>query len=195
MTDDRLESLRKRLSERQEAASRKLDDNINARLGRLHPQQSSLISDQTALQAASMLTDDQTGGDPVGALGFHGNDNAPATDAPPAPTGSWRCIVHSRWVNIDLTANISEDGSLTAQGTLIYEVTYKTFNVSGGGNWVALPPGQEAPNWLFQFRLIPSNHAIFSWFAAPTDSPNHLHNRFVNPETGSVVETRCERIG
>ncbi len=194
MSDDHLDYMRKQAAQRLAAATQRLDNRFGNR-SKASPADlqtpTSPILDRSALQSASLSPFEQS---QIGHSAF-GTDEAQAPERPPAPVGSWRCIVSSRWVSIDLVANIAEDESLSAQGTLIYAVTNKMFEVSGQGNWLALPPDETSPNWLFQFRLKPSNHAIFSWFAGPTDSPNHLYNRFVSPQTGSVVETHCERQG
>ena len=197
MSDDHFDSLRKRVTDRLESGSRRLNERLGRRVSNGQLGSGSVSSsppDQAVLQAASEIVREEATMDPDSFPSAYGTDDAAAIDRPEAPVGSWRCIVESNWVTIDLTANIAPDETLSAQGTLIYKVTHKTFQVAGQGSWTALPPDQTSPNWLFHFRLHPSNHAIFSWFAAPTDSPNHLRNRFVSPQTGSVVETHCERI-
>lgn len=198
MSDEEFNSLRKRVSDRLEAGSRRLNERLDRPVSKGVPQSEpspSTRPDQTAMQSASELTSEDAAPQPIGMPTSFGNDDAAEAGRPEAPSGGWRCIVESKWVTIDLTANIAAEGTLSGQGTLIYKVTNKVFNVSGGGEWTALPPDQASPNWLFHFSLRPSNHAMFSWFAAPTDSPNHLRNRFVSPQTGSVVTTHCERIG
>ena len=194
MSEDKYRSMKNQAAKRLAEATQRL----GGQLGRSsthateqqHPVKTGSL-DRIALQAASlspfMLSQRHAG--------ILGDEETTTPERPAAPVGSWRCIVSSKWVSIDLLANIAENESLTAQGTLIYPTTNKMFEVSGSGNWMALPPDDTSSNWLFQFRLQPSNHAIFSWFAGPTDSPNHLYNRFVSPNTGSVVETHCERQG
>ncbi|MCR9223338.1 MAG: hypothetical protein NXH70_04645 [Hyphomonas sp.] len=205
MTDDKTESLRQRVTRRREAASQKLKqalgkpETVPQPIAR--PAPSGVVIEQAGLQAASAGFQGEADHGPIGSPALHGDDPAATTEPadtpkrPAAPTGQWRCIVHSNVVSIDLTATIAEDGTLTGQGTLIYVGTSKIYEVSGKGDWTALPPDPSSPDWLFKFRLQPSNHAIFSWFAAPTSSPNHMTNRFVVPHKGGVVETNCERIG
>lgn len=150
--------------------------------------------DQARLQAAcEMLGDDTAPDQTVEPDNTTPTDNTATTDEPAAPVGTWRCIVESPYVSIDLTAEIAEDKTLNGQGTIIYSGTYKTYQVSGSGNWVALPPDASSDKWLFHFRMKPSNHAIFSWFANPTDDPNHMYNKFVPNDKGHAVITRCAR--
>lgn len=205
MTDDKTESLRQRVTRRREAASQKLKQALG--MPEVVPQpmprpaSTGVIIEQAGLQAVSAGFQGEADHGPIGSPSLYGDDTAVTTETsdtpkrPAAPTGSWRCIVHSNVVSIDLTASIAEDGTLTAQGTIIYVATNRIYEVSGKGDWTALPPDPSSPSWLFKFRLQPSNHAIFSWFAAPTSSPNHMTNRFVVPQNGGVVETNCERIG
>jgi len=198
MSNDKLESLKQRAAARLEAASQRLNQNLGGTLsngGLQAPPTFSTASDQASLQAASALFSEATETAPIGALAGLGTDGAATKEQPPAPTGKWRCVVDSNYVSIDLTADIAEAGSLSAQGSIVYKGTTKIYEVSGQGDWTALPPDPSSPNWIFKFRLQPSNHAIFSWFARPTSSPNHLTNRFVVPNNGGVVETNCERIG
>lgn len=197
MTEDRSESLRKRVTERREAASRKLQETLGKSTPLAQPAApsapSGAVMDQARLQAASALFDGEVETDPIGTPTIYGADPANTTERPAAPTGSWRCIVHSNIVSIDLAANVAENGTLSGQGTIIYVATNRIYNVSGQGDWSILPPDPSSPNWLFKFRLQPSNHPIFSWFASPTKSPRHLYSRFVVPNNGGVVETNCER--
>lgn len=205
MSDDKRESLRQRVTGRRQAAREKLNKTIGGVLntGPAASAPPPARFDQATLQAASAMIDVQTEAGALGGLPMFGEDTAPDTntptdnapDRPAAPTGSWRCIVHSRVVVIDLVANISEDETLSAQGTLLYPVTNKIYEVSGKGYWTVFPPDSSSPKWLFKFTLQPSTHAIFSWFANPTDSPNHMTNRFVLPEDRGVVETNCEKVG
>lgn len=199
MTDDKVESLKRRVAERREAASRKLKEklgggqvSIDRQTPRLPP-----FADlnQTSLQAASSILAAPKDSDHTGTHSLCGAEAEKPPERPAAPTGRWRCVVNSNVVSIDLIANISENGELSGQGTIVYVATNRIYEVSGKGDWTALPPDTEAKDWLFKFRLQPSNHAIFSWFAAPTDSPNHMQNRFVVPHGGGTVETNCERIG
>ena len=192
MTDDNIENLRKRVNERRQAASAKLRD----ALGKPSHSSSTVRNppkDQVSLQAASANIQQDMTKAAADIPTNYGDETTPSSDKPAAPTGQWRCVVNSPIVSIDLVANIAEDGSLSGQGTIIYVATNRMFQVSGKGDWTLLPPDQSSEDWLFKFRLHPSNHAIFSWFASPTDSPNHMTNRFVSPSTGGVVETRCER--
>nr|WP_070959215.1 hypothetical protein [Hyphomonas sp. Mor2] len=198
MTDDKFDSLRQRVEARRLAASRKLQQTLG-KSGSLAqssaPPTADTPVDQVRLQAASAPFQGDVETVPIGAPTPYGDEPAVAAKRPDAPTGRWRCIVHSSVVSIDLIANIAADGSLSGQGTIIYVATNRIYQVSGQGDWTALPPDPSSPNWLFKFRLQPSNHAIFSWFATPTSSPNHMTNRFVVPNNGGVVETNCERIG
>ncbi|MEL6826650.1 MAG: hypothetical protein AAFN91_10425 [Pseudomonadota bacterium] len=194
MTDDNFGNLRKRVNERRQAASAKLREALGKppstpRSG------ADTHADQASLQAASALYQQDMAAAVDENPFTYGHETVPSTDKPAAPAGQWRCIVNSPIVSIDLVANIAEDGSLSGQGTIIYVATNRVFQVSGKGDWILLPPDQSSDDWLFKFRLHPSNHAIFSWFASPTDSPNHMANRFVSPSTGGVVVTRCERKG
>lgn len=197
MTDDKIASLKKRLEATRADARSKLQTALGdgrARETTLDAdRRSHLRTDQLSLQAASAAFENEPHAVAFGAAERFGDETQSSPERPAAPIGSWRCIVNSPVVSIDLIANIAEGGTLSAQGTLIYTVTHRMFQVSGQGDWATLPPDETSSNWLFKFRLHPSNHAIFSWFAGPTSSPNHLHNRFTVPRTGGVVETRCER--
>lgn len=198
MTDDKIESLKRRVAERREAASRKLKETLGGRLPSQPSQAARTASpgmDQATMQAAGAMFGEPTETDPIGARTRYGTETAPTSARPAAPTGKWRCIVNSRIVSIDLIANVSENGSLSGQGTIVYVATNRIYQVSGQGDWTALPPDPTSPKWLFKFRLQPSNHPIFSWFAARTESANHLNSRFVVPNNGGVVETNCERVG
>lgn len=198
MTDDKVESLKKRVAERREAASRKLKENLGQQTSpeRRDPILPPLAGfDQASLQAASSILAAPNDIDHTGAQALYGAEAEKPPQRPASPTGRWRCVVNSNVVSIDLIANISENGELSGQGTIVYVATNRIYEVSGKGDWTALPPDTEAKDWLFKFRLQPSTHAIFSWFAAPTDSPNHMQNRFVVPHGGGTVETNCERIG
>jgi len=85
---------------------------------------------------------------------------------------------------------------LSGKGTIVYLATSRIIHVQGPGDWTALPPDASSPEWLFKFRMHPSSkHAIFSWYARPTESPNHMRRRFVMPDQSGIVETSCERIG
>ncbi|MEM6555415.1 MAG: hypothetical protein AAF642_06045 [Pseudomonadota bacterium] len=192
MTDDNIENLRKRVNDRREAASAKLREALG-KSPSTRQTESPPHADQASLQAASAMFQQSSAMAAVGNHPTYGDETTPSSDKPAAPTGQWRCSVNSPIVSIDLMANIAKDGSLSGQGTIIYVATNRMFQVSGKGDWTLLPPDQSSEDWLFKFRLHPSNHAIFSWFASPTDSPNHMSNRFVSPNTGGVVETRCER--
>lgn len=198
MTDDKVESLKKRVTERREAASRTLKANLGrqASLERRGPILPPLAGfNQASLQAASSILAAPTNFEDTGTQALYGAEADKPPERPAAPTGRWRCVVNSNVVSIDLIANISENGELSGQGTIVYVATNRIYEVSGKGDWTALPPDPEAKDWLFKFRLQPSTHAIFSWFAAPTDSPNHMQNRFIVPYGGGTVETNCERIG
>lgn len=204
MTEDKFDSLRQRVEARRLAASRKLQQTLGkpgsltqrgAPSATSAPPSAGAPVDQARHQAASAPFQGDVETDPIGAPTIYGADPAAETKRPDAPTGKWRCIVHSNVVSIDLMANIAPDGSLSGQGTIIYVATNRIFQVSGQGDWSLLPPDPSSPNWLFKFRLQPSNHPIFSWFASPTQSPTHLYNRFVVPNNGGVVETNCERQG
>ncbi|MEM6654119.1 MAG: hypothetical protein AAGA72_01760 [Pseudomonadota bacterium] len=194
MTDDNIGNLRKRVNERRQAASAKLKEALGKPSSapqagaHTHP-------DQASRQAASAMFQQDMAASADENPFTYGEETAPSTDKPAAPTGQWKCVVNSPIVSIDLVANIAEDGSLSGQGTIIYVSTNRMFQVSGKGDWILLPPDPSSEDWLFKFRLHPTNHAIFSWFASPTDSPNHMANRFVSPSTGGVVVTRCERKG
>ena len=202
MSDDKLESLKKRLAARQDAALQRLKQTHSERLSAMPSQNRPTppvgpdpSGMQASMQAKSAMFETYADTLPIGAPTRFAADANPATPRPAAPTGRWRCIVNSPVVSIDLVADIAGNGSLSGQGSIVYVNTSKIFEVSGHGDWTALPPDPGAPNWLFKFRLQPSNHAIFSWFAEPTQSPNHLRNRFVIPNNKGIVETNCERIG
>lgn len=198
MTDDKVESLKKRATERREAASRMLKENLGRQTShaRREPNLQPLADlDQASLQAASSILAAPNDIDHTDTQALYGAEAEKPPERPAAPTGRWRCVVNSNVVSIDLIANISENGELSGQGTIVYVATNRIYEVSGMGDWTALPPDTEAKDWLFKFRLQPSAHAIFSWFAAPTDSPNHMQNRFIVPHGGGTVETNCERIG
>jgi len=124
-----------------------------------------------------------------------GTAAAAAQGMPSPPVGVWGCVVNSAPVTIELQMEVAPNQSLFGRGTIVYNGTSAIYQVQGQGDWSALPPDQFVPHWNFKFRMFPSNHAIFSWFAGPTDSPNHLYNFFTNPQTGDQVETACQRIG
>ncbi|MEO9971362.1 MAG: hypothetical protein ABJG15_16320 [Hyphomonadaceae bacterium] len=202
MSDDKLESLKKRLAARQDAALQRLKQNHGSRLSAMPSQNrptppvgAEPPGIQAAMQTKCAMFETHADTLPIGAPLDLVAEATPATARPAAPTGKWRCVVNSPVVSIDLVANIAGNGSLAGQGTIVYVHTSRIFQVSGQGDWTALPPDPNATSWLFKFRLQPSNHAIFSWFAAPTQSPNHLQNRFVIPDNKGIVETNCERIG
>ena len=203
MSSDKFEDLRKRVSDRLSSASQRVNQNLSGRgPGQVPTSQPQVqppqpdFSGQAGLQAGSaMLFETMAAASQAAAPNYVGEDDNTKPERPPAPKGKWRCIVESPVVTIDLMADVSEDGSLSARGTLIYVVTNKIFEVDGKGTWVAMPPDKHSSKWLFNFMIEPSTHPIFRWFASPTDSPNHLKNRFVSRETGNVVETRCERVG
>lgn len=197
MSSDKFESLKKQMNDRMEAASKRLNKTLGGPTPRYRLQTGTPqapVSRQASLQAATAVFYDEMGSVYSGAPTAMGMNGALGADQPPTPIGTWRCIVNSDIVSIDVTATIAGDGTLNGQGYIVYVYTNKIYNVSGKGDWLALPPDQDSSNWLFKFRLHPSNHPIFSWFASPTDSPNHLYNRFVVPDRGSVVETNCERV-
>lgn len=198
MSDDRLEAMKKRMADRLKASSQGLSDKLSGRVAEPAPEAPAPrtnIASQAGLQAGNerVFAAAQLG-ERVWASRYGDGDVNPLTP-PPAPTGQWRCIVESPYVSIDLVANISEAHTLSAQGTLIYTGTLRVYEVSGPGDWLAIAPDKDSTKWLFSFMLKPSTHAVFRWFASPTDSPNHLQNRWVHPETGQVVETWCERTG
>jgi len=198
MNHEKIKSLKKRVAERREAASQKFKESVADRAslaGHKAPPKPLATLDRASLQAASAMFGAPTDTDPIGAQSVYGADTEKTVKRPAAPTGQWRCVVNSNVVSIDLIANISENGELSGQGTIVYVATNRIYQVSGKGDWMALPPDPNTTDWLFKFRLQPSNHPIFSWFASPTESPNHMQNRFVIPNGGGVVETNCERTG
>ncbi|MEM6305471.1 MAG: hypothetical protein AAF744_12180 [Pseudomonadota bacterium] len=113
------------------------------------------------------------------------------------PAGSWRCIVNSEVVTIDVQMVVAPNQQLQFQGSILYLHTGRAFNVWGPGRWLLSPPDQAYPAGLFRFQMQPSggNHAIFSMFAAPTGDPRFLGNQFFNPQTGTTTNTRCQRLG
>ncbi|MEQ9447308.1 MAG: hypothetical protein RLN70_00185 [Rhodospirillaceae bacterium] len=196
MSDDRLEAMRKRMADRLKASSQGLSNKLSGRVTGPSPTAQTTptaIVSQASLQAGNELFFAAAQLEARVGASRYGDGDATTLTPPPPPTGQWRCIVESPYVSIDLVANISEGHTLTAQGTLIYTGTLRVYEVSGPGDWLAMPPDKDSTKWLFSFMLKPSTHAVFRWFASPTDSPNHLHNRWVHPETGQVVETWCER--
>lgn len=195
MSDDKFEDLKRRVAARREAASQNMRETFSGQMptpAHQAPLTPLAGFDQISMQTASAIFNEPTETDPAG---MQAPEAVQSTPRPAAPTGQWRCIVNSNPVTIDLVARISENGSLSGRGTILYVATNKIYEVSGQGDWTVFPPDANSPKWLFKFRLQPSNHAIFSWFASPTASPNHLQNRFVVPNNGGVVETNCERIG
>lgn len=191
MSDDKFEALRKRVADKMDANTKRLNEKLKKRLPeqRLAATPQSISPTQADIQAASAKFTADIAPLPLG------TNTTPMAGRPAAPTGTWRCIVNSNIVSIDLTANINANGSLLGKGTIVYLGTSRIVNVQGQGDWVALPPDASSPEWLFKFRMHPSNHAIFSWYARPTESPNHLRHRFVMPDQSGTVETTCERIG
>ena len=203
MSKDRLEQLRKRMEDRLASVSQKLKQNPSRQSSSEMPAGQPLqhhhslnaAGTQASLQSGSaMMFDAASAALPATAMRADAqNDAVPGRPEP--LSGSWRCIVNSPVVSIDLVADTTPDGGLSARGSLIYVATYKVYEIDGKGSWTLMPPDEDSTKWLFDFRLIPSTHPIFHWFASPTDSPAHLHNRFYPRGTNSVVETSCERIG
>lgn len=113
---------------------------------------------------------------------------------PAPPVGVWNCVVNSPVVSIELQMQVNHSGGLAGRGTIVYNGTSAIYQVQGYGDWVALPPDGSTNNWLFKFRMHPQNHAIFSWFAAPTGSPGYLYNVYRTPQN-ETVETACQQIG
>ena len=118
-----------------------------------------------------------------------------AQSGPQAPVGLWDCVVNSNVVSITLRMQTMPNRTLVGQGKIIYVQTGYVYNVQGNGDWSALPPDPGSNQWLFKFRMFPQNHAIFTWFAGPTSDFNYLANTFHNPQTGSTVQTNCQRVG
>ena len=119
----------------------------------------------------------------------------PAFAQPAAPTGSWRCVANSPSGTIDLNLNVAPNGQLTGNGSVIYSGSYAAYNVQGSGDWLAMPPDSQSNEWLFKFRLHPSNHPIVVVYARPTNDPNFLNNTFYNPQTGMTTNTSCQKQG
>ncbi|MCG6903741.1 MAG: hypothetical protein LJE68_13780 [Rhodobacter sp.] len=114
---------------------------------------------------------------------------------PPAPpVGLWTCNVNSPVVSVELQMQVNPDFTLAARGTIVYLGTSAIYNVEGFGDWEFFPPEKGTPDGLFKFRMQPQNHAIFDWFAQPTNYPDTLYNQYRNPQTGGVTETACQRI-
>jgi len=197
MNDDEFESLRKRVSDKTDANMKHLNKALEKRLPAksLATGATPAASTQADMQAASALFAPDITATTLGTPTPYGADTSLKAAQPPAPTGQWRCIVNSHIVSIDLIAHITANGSLSGRGTITYIGTSRIINVQGPGDWSALPPDASSPEWLFKFRMQPSNHALFSWYARPTESPNHLRHRFVMPDKSGIVETSCERIG
>ncbi|GAA6198858.1 hypothetical protein [Aquicoccus sp. SU-CL01552] len=122
---------------------------------------------------------------------------AAAQQAAPVPNlaGMWRCVSNSQTVSIDLQLQVYPNQQLQGRGTIVYVNTSRIYNVQGAGTWSIAPPDAQVPQWLIRFQLAPQNHAIFSIFARPTGDPYSLYNLFQDPQSGSVVETSCARIG
>ncbi|QIE44196.1 hypothetical protein G5B38_00875 [Pseudohalocynthiibacter aestuariivivens] len=116
---------------------------------------------------------------------------------PTNPAGYWRCVANSPVYSIDLELQINPDQSLYHRGTIIYAQTSGIYHVSGGGRWLLSPPDAGSSQYLFHFQMHPQagNHAIFSVYARPTGDPQFLSNQFQDPQTGAVVDTRCQRLG
>lgn len=119
-----------------------------------------------------------------------------AQNQPGPPVGLWRCVVNSPIVSIDLQMQVTPGQYLEAQGSIVYVETGRIYQVRGPGRWLLNPPGTEAPGWLYSFQMQPAdgNHAMFSWFAAPTGDPRYLANTWQNPQTGQIVQTNCQRL-
>lgn len=113
----------------------------------------------------------------------------------PTPVGLWNCFVNSPFVSIALKVQVAPNSQVGGQGTITYVGTSRIYQVQGPGTWRPVPPEQGAPYWTYGFQIQPQNHAIFSIYAAPTNDPRYLYNRFTNPQNGQVTETSCERIG
>lgn len=120
---------------------------------------------------------------------------AMAQSGAPSPVGLWNCVVNAPWGGIQLVMEVGPNNTLVGQGNIIYAGTSANYQVRGNGDWIAIPPEQGAPSWLFKFRMFPQNHAIFSWFARPTGDPNNLYNTYQDPQTGGITETACQRTG
>ena len=116
---------------------------------------------------------------------------------PAAPVGLWQCTVNSSNYGLELEMEIGGDGTLYARGLVIYHGLQNPFTqVSGFGDWVALPPDQGSDQYLFKFRMFPEaqNHPIVTWYARPA-GPGIMYNVFYPPGTGDVVETQCSKFG
>lgn len=198
MDDDKRNALKKKMAERMNSASERLSKNLGGRIPGKSPTQRMHLSDKDQLSWEILGTkfEGETDSDtnPIGTFSDFGNDAPAIADRPLAPVGMWRCIVNSDLVSIDLIATIAPNGTLMGRGTIIYVMTNYVYNVSGQGDWRAMPPDASSPSWLFHFRMHPSNHSIFSWFARPTETPGLLLRRFVVPDSGAVIETSCKRI-
>lgn len=195
MSDEKFDSLKKRVADRIDSLTKSLDQNLSKHVSgdRLKALPPGL--DQTSLQTESAILGEGAGNTHLMPSQLHGGDLMGATGSLLSLAGQWRCVVNSNIVAIDLIANVQANGTLFGQGTIVYIATNRIYKVKGPGDWTVLPPDQSSPDEMIKFRLQPSNHAIFSWFAKQTGAPNHLRNRFVVANNGGVVETACERIG
>lgn len=119
----------------------------------------------------------------------------PAFAQPAAPTGSWRCVANSQKGTVDLNLQVAPNGQLSGNGSVIYAGSYTAYNIQGNGDWTALPPDMNSNEWLFKFRLHPSNHPIVVIYARPTNDPNFLSNVYYNPQDGTTVRTSCQKQG
>ena len=195
MSDEKFDSLKKRLADRVDSLTQSLDQNLSKHVSsdRLKALPPGL--DQSSLQTESAIMGEGAGNTPLTPSQLHGGNLMGATGPSISLAGQWRCVVNSNIVAIDLIANVQANGTLYGQGTIVYIATSRIYKVKGPGDWTVLPPDQSSPDELIKFRLQPSNHAIFSWFARQTGTPNHLRHRFVPANNAGFVETACERIG
>ena len=120
------------------------------------------------------------------------------------PAGIWMCTVNAHSNNpsgnygLEVTMQVGPSGELVAQGVVLYhQLANNIQNVQGYGDWTWLPPGTEAKEGLFKFRMQPQNHAIITWFASPI-GPGRMYNLFKGTRadgTTANVETQCQQTG
>ena len=111
------------------------------------------------------------------------------------PAGAWYCTVNARSNNpngnygLEVNMRVDPAGQLQAQGVVIYpQLVDNIQKVEGHGDWAWLPPGTEAKQGLFKFRMQPRTHAIITWFVSPV-GPGRMYNLFTGTRADSCRST------
>jgi len=108
-------------------------------------------------------------------------------------SGTWRCVLNSSPVSIDVQVQFQPDGSAYAQGTYIINGTTAFYQIRGPGRYTYGPADSPPPGQIYRIQIAPGNVATFSMFVRPTGQPGMLYNTFRPPE-GGIVETSCQLV-